>query len=174
MSILGHIHHHLRRNRKYHIREKWGVFAGLAAVTLLVWAGSSTWYNKAPASFNTLYVQDVSLPNFVQVTTPETAGLDLAAIALVDKRTNQPAAGQWIGLRVSEATKRSPQFTYYDWYSPKAERAFYPTNDQGVVYFPLQSEVGGNVTYEVFVANPDGPASQKYQRLGADFSVEYR
>lgn len=174
MSIFHQIGHKLRRGRNYHTREKWGVFAGLAVVTLLVWASSSMWYAKAPASSNTIYVQDIAKPDVVGVTTPENDSIDLAAIALVDKRTNQPAAGLWVGLHIKDETLRSPKFTYFDWYSPKAERAFYPTNAQGVVYFPLQSEIGGHVTYDVFVANPDGPSSQKYQALDGSFSVEYR
>lgn len=174
MSILHTIHHHMRRGRPYHKREKWGVFAGLAVVTLLIWATSSMWYVKAPASSNTIYVQDVSVPQIAAITTTEADQADLAAIALVDKRTNQPAAGVWVGLYIEDETLRSPKFTYYDWYSPKAERAFYPTNAQGIVYFPLQSEVGGHITYDIFVANPDGPTSQKYQQLDSNFAIEYR
>lgn len=174
MKIIHKISHHLRRGRNYHAREKWGVFAGLAVVTLLVWATSNMWYTSAPASFNTIYVQDIAKPNMVAITTPESDNIDIAAIALVDKRTNKPAAGLWVGLRIKDETLRSPKFTYFDWYSPKAERAFYPSDAQGVVYFPLQSEVGGYVTYDVFVANPDGPSSQKYQPLESRFTVEYR
>jgi hypothetical protein len=170
---MHHIHH-LLRHRTHHRHERWGVFAALAIVTLVIWATSSAWITKAPASSSTIFVQNISAPDVVNVTRQTDKKLDLAALALVDKRTNKPAAGVWVGLRIADESLRSPHFTYFGWYSPHAERAFYPTDDMGVVYFPLQSEIPGHVTYEVYVGNPDRPASQKYKALGSEFSVEYR
>jgi hypothetical protein len=168
---MKNIADYLQRNRNYHRHEKWGVFAALAIVTLAVWSSQNLWAEGAPASANTLLVQNVSVPSTIDMAR---IGGDLSVIALVDKRTNQPAQGVWVGLRVKDASKRTPELTYYDWYSPHPERAFYPTNDLGLVYFPLESKIAGQIDYDIYVGNPELKTGAKYQKLDKSFSVEYR
>lgn len=160
----------LRRARDYHPREKWIVFGGLAVITLILWAMNGPLFLGAPISSQTISVTNLSAPETINV---EEEGIELAVVQLTDKRTNQPATGVWVGLRINDTTKRSPNYTYHDWYSPKAGRAFYPTNSAGEVYFPLASELGGEVEYEVFVGDPESTSYRKYQRLDAGFRVNY-
>lgn len=163
--------HHLHIGNEYPRHEKWVVFGIMLAVTIAIWAMNVSWFESAPASANTIVVE--------KVTTPPVVGLDsnggkTVAISLIDKKINQPANGTWVGLRVKDPTKRSDSFTYQGWYSPLAGRAFYPTNDAGLVYFPLNSTVAGPVEYEVFVGNPELKTSGRYRDLGYSFVVEYK
>ncbi|MEZ4210358.1 MAG: hypothetical protein R3B38_01440 [Patescibacteria group bacterium] len=159
----------LRRLRNYHPREKWWVFGGLAVITLVIWSVNSVWLDDTPANKHTVSVSNLSVPSDVV----KNEGFELATIQLTDKNTSQPVSGVWVGLRISDKAKRSPSYTYYDWYSPKAGRAFFPTNEEGEVYFPLESELDGEVEYDIYVGNPDVANYAKYQSLDTGFRVNY-
>lgn len=170
-DIIFKIRLFFARRRHYHSHEKWGVYAALFAITFGVWSASNLWQQDAPASVHTLYIQEISAPNSMPLSE---SGRQIAAVSVIDKTTNQPAVGVWIGLRVKDPGESSPEYTYKSWYSPKAGRAFYPTNSLGLVYFPLDSTRAGKVEYEIYAGNPELNTSAKFQALQKSFVVEYQ
>lgn len=161
----------LARSRHYHRHERWGVYMALLAITFGVWSAGNLWNQQAPASVHSLYIQNISAPDTMALAE---SGTQLAAVSVVDKTTNAPAVGVWVGLKIKDGAERSPEYTYRGWYSPKAERAFYPTNSLGLVYFPLDSTKSGKVEYEIYAGNPELDTTARFQPLQKSFTVEYR
>lgn len=163
--------HHLRRDRTYSSRERWGVFATLGILTVAVSLGSVVLFGRPVASATSLKVADIALSSEVLQVSDQPTGT--ATITLVDKKTDQPAGGVWVGLLVTNPVQRSAQFTYLDWYSPEPNRAFYQTDSIGQVKFALASGIPGEITYKVYVANPNLKNDNKYQDLEDGFAVRF-
>jgi hypothetical protein len=167
---MTHILHHFRRNRSYSSHERWGVFAALLLLTLVVSAGGGLMFGRTAASAMPIAVQI----NLERDTLP--VGLEPAgqvALTLTNKETMLPAANVWVGLRIADPALRTPAFTYYDWYSPKPEHAFFITDTDGQVKFPLASLQEGAVEYQIYTANPESASDAKYQSLHSSFVVSY-
>ncbi len=170
-TSMNKVMYHLRRNRNYSSHERWGVFAGLFILTLAVTAGGWLLLGKPASSAASVTVTDIKLS---QNTLP--IGIDsegTVTLTLANKETTEPAEGVWVGLRVPLSELRTPQFSYYDWYSPESERAFYQTDTVGKVVFPLASLVTGTIEYEIYTANPELANDAKYQSLNQKFTVSY-
>lgn len=163
--------HHLRRNRDYSSHERWGVFAGLLLLTLAITAGGWLFLGRPVSSAATIAVTDIKLSRDTLPVGTSSEGT--VTLAVADKETNQPVEGVWVGLRIPSPELRTPQFTYYDWYSPAPERAFFQTDAQGQVVFPLASVVPGTIEYQVYIANPKLANDGKYQDLKQSFMVSY-
>ena len=170
---MTHIKHILRRNQTYAPHERWGVFAGLLLLTLAVTAGGG-WLltGKAVLSASSLMVTNVVLSDTALPINQPAAGQ--ATIIIADKETQQPREGIWVGLRVDESRLQTPELTYFGWYSPTPERAFYQTDSQGQVELPLASAIPGMIEYEIYAANPELANDAKYQSLHNSFTIEYQ
>ena len=168
---MNKVIYHLRRNRNYSSHERWGVFAGLLLLTLAVTAGGWLFLGRPVSSAAAMTVTNIKLS---QDTLPVgTKSVGTATLTLADKETNQPTEGVWVGLRIPSPELRTPQFTYYDWYSPESERAFFQTDTAGQVVFPLASVVPGTIEYQIYTANPELANNGKYRSLGQKFAVSY-
>ncbi len=165
------IFHHLRRNRNYSSHERWSVFAGLFILTLAVTAGGWLLLGKPATSAASVAVTDIKLSRDTLPIGIESKGM--VTLTLADKETNQSMEGVWVGLRIPLSEFRTPAFTYYDWYSPASERAFFQTDSTGKVVFPLASLVTGAIEYEIYTANPELANDAKYQDLKQSFTVSY-
>lgn len=163
--------HQLRRNRDYSSHERWGVFAGLLLVTLAISAGGWLLLGKPAASAESLAVTKIELSADTLPTGSQAQGY--VTITLANKETDSPQPNIWVGLRVADMKMRTTEFTYFDWYSPEPDRAFFQTDEQGQLKLPLKSEVAGVVTYQIFTANPELANDAKYQSLNREFRVNY-
>lgn len=164
--------HHFRRNRSYSHHERWGVFAAILVLTLMMSAGSWLMFGKPAASASSLMVQSVNLDR-------ETAPADgeasiRAAITIVHKETNEPAAGIWVGLAIPETSKRTAGLSHAGWYSFEPGRAFYQTDARGEIEFRLASVVPGEIPYDIYAANPELKNDNKYQKLATSFWATYK
>lgn len=163
--------YHFRRNRTYATHERWGVFAGLLFLTLAVTAGGWLLLGKPAASASSIVVTKIDLTKDTLPIGDKPTGE--VTITVANKETQTPAVGVWLGLRIEDAILRTPQFTYYDWYSPTPERLFFQTNDKGQLTLPLTSKIAGLVRYEIYAANPEMANDAKYQPLDSSFNVSY-
>lgn len=102
-----------------------------------------------------------------------TTAAGTATITLADKETGAPAQNIWVGLFIPTDNLRTPTQTYFGWYSPSPERAFFQTDEDGQVSFPLVSTVPGSITYEIYAANPELANDAKYQSLHKSFVMNY-
>jgi len=163
--------HNFRRNRSYSSHERWGVFAGLLILTLAVSAGGWMLLGKPAASAASIEVTEVKLSQEILPIGVDSKGT--VTITLANKEASKPAEGVWVGLRIPLPELRTPALSYYDWYSPESERAFYQTDKQGQVVLPLASTVSGLIEYQIYTANPELANDAKYQSLGQKFTVNY-
>ena len=164
--------HHLRRDRDYSAHERWGVVAVLGTLTVVVSISGAVLFGRPAASATSLAVASIVQPQAVLPADGLLHGE--ATIAIVDKKTGQPASGVWAGLLVINPTERSPQLTYLDWYSFEPNRAFYQTDAEGRVKFSLGSQFPGDIEYAIYVANPELKNDNKYQDLGERFTVGFQ
>ncbi len=164
--------HGFKRNRSYSSHERWGVFAGMLLLTLAISAGGWMLMSKPAASATSIAVTEVKLSKDILAVGEKPNGN--VVLTLAHKETSIPAEGIWIGLRIPLSELRTPQFTYYDWYSPESGRAFYQTDKQGKVEFPLASLVPGLVEYQVYAGNPEISNDTKYQNLHKSFIVDFK
>lgn len=148
------------------------MFAGLFCLTLVVSAGSGLLFGRSAISDSTMAVQNIQVPDKAIEASGKTAGE--AIITIVDKNTQTPIAGAWVGVRIENAEMRTPSLTYFDWYSPVPERAFFPTDDNGQIKIPLASEVSGVIEYKVYTADIEAPDHSKYQPLNSSFVITYK
>lgn len=168
---MTHLLHHFRRNRTYSSYERWGVFAGMLTLTLAVTAGGWLLLGKPAVSASSLTVANIELTkdNLPATGQPEGA----VTVTIADKETLAPVIGVWVGLRIADPALRTPETTYYDWYSPAAERAFFQTDGNGRVTFPLTSKIPGAIEYQIYAANPEMANDAKYQSLHSALTVTY-
>jgi hypothetical protein len=170
MTNTKHILHHLRRNRSYNRQEKWGVFAALGIMTVIISATSFLWDGKPAVSSIPYGVEKVEAPTEVQLSDAKPAE---AIITVMDRDTGLPATNLWVGLLITDKKDRAPEYTYHEWYSPISARAFFPTDTKGQVIFPLKAKEAGVVEYQIFSANPESQGNDKYTSLTEKFTVTY-
>ncbi|OGB73494.1 hypothetical protein A3K24_01385 [candidate division Kazan bacterium RIFCSPHIGHO2_01_FULL_44_14] len=168
---MKHILHHFRRNRTYSSHERWGVFAVLGALTILVSASSFILFGEPVASASSLAVFEINPIN--QTLSADGLAHGQTTITVIDKKTSQAVVGVWVGLQVTNPTLRSMESTYLDWYSPEPGRAFYQTDERGQVSFLMISSVPGEIEYAIFAANPELKNDNKYQDLEQRFKVVF-
>ncbi len=170
MTKGTHLLHHLRRNRSYNHQEKWGIFAALGIMTVIVSATTFLWDGKPAQSSIPFAVSEVEAPEEIQLSNPKDAQ---ATITVMDERTGLPATNLWVGLSITDPKDRSAEYNYYDWYSPEKERAFFPTDAKGQVIFPLKTSQPGVVEYQIYTADPEKEGMDKYHTLSKSFTVTY-
>ncbi|MFA5010262.1 MAG: hypothetical protein WC553_03530 [Patescibacteria group bacterium] len=168
---MPHLLHHFRRNRTYNSHERWGVFSALFILTIAVSAGGWLLSGQPVASATTLAVTNIKLPPYELYADGKQQGE--VVLTVTDKTTSLPATGIWVGLQIADPTLRTNRLTYFDWYSPESERAFFLTNDNGKVSFPLMSDMVGSLEYKIYTANPEAVNDAKYQSLDKSFVVKY-
>ena len=168
---MAHLSHPFHRNRSYASHDRWGVFGTLLTLTVLVSAGS--WFNllKPASSAMTIEVKNISVSQTSLVANAKPTGE--VSFDLVNTQDNSPASGVWVGLRIENPLDRTDTNTYYDWYSPALERAFFQTDTNGKVKFPLISGKTGTIEYQIYTANLEGSNEGKYQNLGKSFVATY-
>ncbi len=164
--------HHFRRNRTYSHHERWGVFAAMFALTILVSAGGWLLAGQPVVSASSMVVDSVNLSE--KVVAADGASTTTAVITLQNKETQEPAADVWVGLIVPDINLRTPELSYLDWYSFEPGRAFYQTDQEGKISFKLASTIKGNIEYQIFTANPELKNDNKYQKLETSFWVTYQ
>lgn len=140
-------------------------------MTIAVSAGGWLLFGKPVASAKSLTVSQVELS--ADTLPVGSLAKGYATITLTNKETQTPKAGVWVGLRIADTALRTAGATYYDWYSPEPERAFFQTDNNGQLKLPLKSEIAGPITYQVFTANPEIANDAKYQSLDYSFTVDY-
>lgn len=162
--------HHLRRKRTYNRHEKWGVFAALGIMTVLVGSTTFLWDGKPAESSVPYVIKSVEAPTEIQLSNPEEA---TATITVMDETTNLPATNLWVGLMITDPKDRTHEYTYFDWYSPAPARAFFSTDTKGQVTFPLKTMEPGVVEYQIYTADPESDGTDKYHSLDKSFTVTY-
>ena len=82
--------------------------------------------------------------------------------------------GVWVGLQIVNPVLRGVANSYLGWYSPEPQRAFYQTDVNGQVQFPLISEIAADIEYAIYAANPELKNDNKYQELDRRFTVTFK
>lgn len=169
---MKHLLHHFRRDRSYDSRDRWGVFAALAVLTMLVSVGSWLFVDHKSASATTAVLASVEVDSQDPVPA-DGRSAHQATITILDKATAEPKAGVWVGLKVDKPGLATSSATYLGWYSPEPGRAFYKTNEQGQVEFKLVSETAGDIDYDIYLADPKSNAQDKYERLEGTITASF-
>ena len=143
-------------------------------VALVVLIGGISWAllgNKAFSQTN-ISVHELSIDK----TNIIANGKDFSTVTidLYNQEINLPADGIWVGLSIDEEINQTPEFSYFGWYSPEANRSFYQTDDSGEVKFKIKSKITGDITYSVFMADPTKGNSGKYQSLNKEFTLSFK
>ena len=168
---MKHILNQLKRDRTYSTHERWGVFAALGVLTILVSAGGWFLFGQPAASAATLTVAGATLPQDTISADGQTSGQTV--LTIINEIDNQPAAGVWVGLLITNPVQRTPALTHFDWYSAEPGRAFYQTDANGQVTFELMSTIPGEIEYQVYAANPELKNDNKYQDLEYQFTARF-
>lgn len=119
----------------------------------------------------------ISVQNLLIDKTEITAdGIDFSNITFVlyDQKNNLPATNMWVGLNIDEETNQTPEFSYFGWYSPEANRSFYQTDLSGQVQFKMKSKIIGDITYSIYVADSTKGNDGKYQSLDKEFTLHFK
>ncbi|AKM84879.1 MAG: hypothetical protein VE98_C0001G0425 [candidate division Kazan bacterium GW2011_GWA1_50_15] len=169
---MQHLFHHLRRDRSYSSHERWGVVVALGILTILISAGGFILFGNPAASASSLAVTDIRLTS--QTLPADGANHGQATITISDKKTDQAVVGVWVGLQIVNPVLRGVANSYLGWYSPEPQRAFYQTDVNGQVQFPLISEIAADIEYAIYAANPELKNDNKYQELDRRFTVTFK
>jgi len=170
--IRPKIFYHFRRNRTYARHERWGVVAGLFALTLAVAGVGFLFVNKSQAEAADITIETVTTPD----RSIKANGQDSADTQILVTKTgsNVPAVNTWIGLKVHDKGLTTSQLTYNEWYSPETGRAFFQTDARGEVDFPMLSQKAGTITYDIYTADiGTDNSTASYRKLGKQFVVHY-
>jgi len=143
-------------------------------VALIIIIGGISWAligNKA-LSQTTILVQDL----LIDKTEITANGMDFSTVTinLYNQKNNLPATDVWVGLSIDEEINQTPEFSYFGWYSPEANRSFYQTNLDGQVQFIIKSKIASNITYSIYIADPAEGNSGKYQSLNKEFVLSFK
>ncbi len=161
--------HHFRRNRNYSSNERLGIVSLLFALSVVASIGGWLLVSNASAQSSTWTVKSVEYP----VVTTEGTEVQQAKVTLTDSE-GTPAVGVWTGLKIKNPTLRSPQFTYQEWYSPSKDHAFFKTNAEGIVTFPLYSEVQGDISYDLYTTDRDLVKTGRFSDLDYSFTAQFK
>jgi len=167
---MKNIIHHFRRDRSYFRRDRWMVFGILTVVTMLILFVD--WTRLVTPKHDEL-VLAVSKTDISEEVIPADGTTFTNVGIWIQNQDGQAADSVWIGLKIHEQSLRTPALTYTDWYSYESERAFYQTNREGWVEFPIASEIAGEIEYHVYAADPEAHQNQKYQSLDSSFTVTF-
>lgn len=148
------------------------VYLGLAVI-LILFLSYTVWGligNNALSKTN-LEVSDLSISK--NEITANGADYSLVEITITNLNTSSFANNVWIGLDIKEDALTDENFSYFGWYSPSPNRAFYQTDSSGKVSFKIKSNIPGDITYEIYAANPEQKAG-KYQSLEKEFILSFK
>lgn len=159
---------HFKRERKYSSHERWGIVVGLLGLSVIATIGGWMLVGSAQADSHVWMVKSIQYPVTVADDTDQVAKLELATA------DGTPAAGVWAGLRVTDGTLLSPDFTHEGWYSPIKNRTFFKTDSHGIVEFPLKSQYDGAIEFDVYTADPELSEDNRYTPLNYGFTVQFK
>lgn len=169
---MKHLIHKIRQKRNYSPSERWLTLGMMLILTIGISGSGWFLFGKPAASATSLEVVGIDI-NRTQVIADakDTANVGLR---IIDKTTLQPAEKVWVGLYIKNEWQRSEALTYNHWYSFESGRAFYQTDAQGQVIFPVKSELAGAIEYQVYAANPELKNDNKYQKLEGSFTINFK
>lgn len=98
----------------------------------------------------------------------------IVSLTIIDNQNNAKVSDIWVGLNIVNPTQTTDDLSYFGWYSPEPNRAFYQTNQNGQVTFNIRSKISGDITYAIYVADPDHKNSGKYQNLDKEFTLKFK
>ena len=123
-------------------------------------------------SQTTIFVQNLSIDKTEVIAN----GIDFSEVNIIlyDQKNNLPVTDIWLGLSIAEEENQTPKFSYFGWYSPEANRSFYQTESNGQVKFKIKSKIVGDITYSVYIADPNKTNAGKYQSLEEEFTLHFK
>ncbi|MFA5270076.1 MAG: hypothetical protein WC400_00425 [Patescibacteria group bacterium] len=144
------------------------------AVALIILLGLTIWGFISNRSIADIALQAGDLT--ISKTEVMADGIDSSeiAITITQKENNTPASEVWVGLNINDEALATPDLSSFGWYSPEPGRSFYQTNAQGQVKFSVKSKIAGDITYGVYVADPEQKNSGKYIALERDFVIHFK
>ena len=144
-------------------------------IVLVILIGGVSWMlldNKALSQTTTILVQDLSISK----TEVSANGVDFSEVGIIlyDQKDNLPANNVWVGLNIDEEKNQTPEFSYFGWYSPEANRSFYQTGLDGQIKFKIKSKIAKDINYSIYIADPNKTNSGKYQSLSKEFTLHFK
>jgi len=93
----------------------------------------------------------------------------MVSFTIIDNQNETKLSNVWVGLNIVNPIQTTDDLSYFGWYSPEPNRAFYQTDQNGQVKFNVRSKISGDITYAIYAANPNRKNSGKYQNLDKEF-----
>lgn len=143
------------------------------ATILIVLLGYAVWglISKGAISASHLSVSELKIDKENVIAD----GKDFSNVEItITNAEDVPASNMWIGLKITDITQATDNFSYFGWYSPQAGKSFYQTDENGKVSFTVKSEIAGDINYEIFVTSTGQSDGSGYQSLDKEFILHFQ
>lgn len=98
----------------------------------------------------------------------------IVSFTIIDSQDETKLSDVWVGLNIVNPIQTTDDLSYFGWYSPEPNRAFYQTDQNGQIKFNVRSKISGDIIYAIYAANPDHKNSGKYQNLNKEFTLHFQ